>query len=163
MFVSTLAFSQDNAVDKYFKDFEQSNSLDKTSVSSKMFSVFIESKEGKEKEDLATILKKLTGIKVLSKEGPKNGVELYNSACTLMPSTYETIMTLKETDRNAQFYTMEDGSGKITELVMVAFQWGRFLIVSITGDINLNDILKLSQNLNLQGLGDAQKQKVLKQ
>ncbi len=162
LFAFKFSFGQDNAIDKYFKYFQQKNSLDMTSVSSKMFTVFLQSKEGKEKEELAVILKKLTGLKVLSKESPKNGMDLYNMACPLMPSDYETILTLKETDRNAKFYTKEDKGGKITELVMIAFQWGRFLVVTITGDINLNDILKLSQNLNLQGLGDVQKQKLLK-
>jgi hypothetical protein len=161
LFISQRVFAQENAIDKYFKDFQQANALDMTSVSSKMFGVFLQSKEGKEKEELATVLKKLTGLKVLSTNNPKNGKDLYNSACPLMPGDYETILTLKEADRNAKFYTKEDKSGKITELVMIAFQWGRFLVVSITGDINLNEILKLSQNLNLQGMSDVQQQKVL--
>lgn len=140
---------QENAVDKYFNDFSQKNSLDAAAVSSKMFTVFLENKEGKEKEELAAVLKKLTGLKVLSKNNPKDGTGLYNGACALLPGAYETILTLKETDRSARFYTKEAAGGKITELVMVAFQWGRFLIVSLTGDIVLSDILKLSQNLNL--------------
>lgn len=159
LLVARFSFSQENAIDKYFKDFQQTNALDVTTVSSKMFTVFLESKEGKEKEALTAVLKKLTGLKVLNKYGLKNGVDLYNAACALLPSDYEVILTLTETDRNAKFYTKEDKPGKITELVMIAFQWGRFLVVSVTGDINLNDILKLSQNLNLQGLGDVQKQK----
>ena len=161
--INGISFAQDNAIDKYFKDFQQKNSLDVTIVSSKMFTVFLESKEGKEKEELAAILKKLTGLKVLNKYGPKNGMELYNSACALMPADYETILTLNETDRNAKFYTKEDKAGKITELVMIAFQWSRFLVVSVTGDINLSDILKLSQNLDLQALNDVQKVKTSKQ
>ncbi len=161
LFVFKMSFGQENAIDKYFKDFQQKNSLDIVTVSSKMFTVFLESKQGKEKEELANVLKKLTGLKVISTNNPKNGIELYNSACALIPSTYETILTMKETDRNAGFFTKENTGGKITELVMVAFQWGRFLVVSVTGDIVLSDILKLSQNLDLQGLSDVQKQKVI--
>ncbi len=163
LFVFHKSFGQENAIDKYFKDFQQKNSLGIVTVSSKMFTVFLESKQGKEKEELSNVLKKLSGLKVLSTSTSKNGDELYNSACALMPNSFETILTIKETDRNARFFTKENAAGKIIELVMVAFQWGRFLVVSITGDINLNDILKLSQNLNLQGLGDVQKQKVLEQ
>ncbi|MGB8192557.1 MAG: DUF4252 domain-containing protein [Chitinophagaceae bacterium] len=163
LFTVKFSFSQEMAADKYYKDFQEKHSLDMVSVSSKMFSVFLQNRQGKEKEELATILKKLTGLKVLSKDDSKNGLDLYNAAFPLMPADYETILIMKETDRKARFYTKEDKSGKITELVMIAFQWGRFLIVSITGDIDLNDILKLSQNLNLQGLDDVQKVRSEKQ
>jgi len=154
LLVTQSALAQENAIDKYFKDFQKKNSLDVTTVSAKMFNLFLESKEGKEKEELSAILKKLTGLKFLNRYGPKNGMELYNSACALMPADYETILTLNDTDRNAKFYTKENKDGKINELVMVAYQWDRFLVVSVTGDIVLSDILKLSQNLDLQSPGN---------
>ena len=156
LIINFTGFAQDNAIDKYFREFQQKNSLDITTVSSKMFGAFLQNKEGIQKEELAAILKRLTGLKVLSTSAVKDGIALYNSACALMPKEFEAILTLNETDRNAKFFTLEK-NGKISELVMVAFQWGRFLIVSITGDIILTDIIKLSQNLNMQGLNEVQK------
>ena len=163
LLLTKFSYSQENAIDKYFKEFQEKNSLEVTTVSSKMFTTFLDGKGEKEKQELGTILRKLTGLKVLNKYGPKNGLELYKTACSLMPVEWETILTLNETDRNAKFYTKENKEGKIIELVMIAFQWERFLVVSITGDIILSDILKLSQNLNLEGFSDMQKSKTANQ
>lgn len=152
--------AQDNAINKYFKDFQEINYLDAMTITPKMFTVFLEGKQGKEREELAVILKKLTVLKVIGKENPGDGIKLYNTACSLMPVHYEMIMALKETDRCVKFFTAADKAGKITELVMVAFQWSRFFVVDITGDININDIIKLSHDPAFQNLKDLQKQKL---
>jgi hypothetical protein len=144
--------SQDNVVDRYFRDFEQKHTLEKAVISAKMISVLAEDKQGKEKQELTSILKKLTRLTLLRKTGLSNGLELYNLASRLMPAGYEMIITMKELDRNARFYTREEKGGKISELVMIAFQQGRFMLVSITGDINLAEIRRLTQKLNLGSL-----------
>jgi hypothetical protein len=159
MFFCVTAISQDNAVDKYFQPLQQKHALDVTAVSSKMFNLFLKNKQGKEKDELAAVIKKLDALKVLSKEKPSNGQELFNSSVVLMPKEYESILTIKERSRSAQFFTKENKSGQITELVMIAWQWGRFMIVSLTGDIDLNDISRLSQTLDMQGLHDLKKSK----
>lgn len=61
-------------------------------------------------------------------------------------------MNLKEKDRNVQFYTNENKEGKISELVMIAWQWGRFLALSLTGDIDLNDISRAFTESQYPGL-----------
>lgn len=158
MFFIVLMFSmqslnaQNNAIDKYYKDFQNTHSLDVVTISNKMLPILVENKKGKEKDELTAIINKLTGLKMLSKSNPSNGGELFSSANSLLPKQYEVILTMNEKDRKVKCYTLDGSNGKISELVTVAFQWGRFIILSITGDIELKEIYKLTQNLNFSSL-----------
>lgn len=144
--------AQGNAIDKFYKDYQQKYSLNVVSLSGKMLSLLIEDKSSKEKESLITIINKLTGLKMLSTNGPRDGNELFVAANSLLPKQYAIMLSMDETDRKVRCYTLENREGKITELVMVAWQWGRFLVISITGDIDLKEIYKLSKNFNFDGL-----------
>jgi hypothetical protein len=149
--------AQNNAIDKFYRDYQQKYSLDVVSVSGKMLPLLIDDKKGKEKEELTAIINKLSGLKMLSKSNPKNGNELFSSASSVIPKQYEVILSLDEADRKVKCYTLEDKSGKISELVMVAWQWGRFMVLSLTGNIDLKEIYRLTQNLNFADLHEAKR------
>ncbi len=155
-------YAQNNAIDRFYREYQQKYSLDVTSASGKLLPLLFEDKKGKEKEELLTIINKLTALKILSKNNPKNGNELFSSAISLVPKQYELILSIDETDRKVKCYTIESSNSKITELVMIAWQWGRFMILSITGDIDLKEIYKLTQNLNFENLSGTQKGNILR-
>jgi hypothetical protein len=100
---------------------------------------------------------------MLSKSNPKNGNELFTSANSLLPKQYETILSVDEADRKVKCYTVENKEGKITELLMVAWQWGRFMVLSLTGNIELTEIYRLTQSINFEGLDKAKKANILRQ
>jgi hypothetical protein len=152
LFVQNIQ-AQNNAIDKYYKDFQQKNSLDVVTLSGKMLPLLIEDKKGKEKEELAAIINKLTAIKMLSRSKDENGAALFSSATSLMPKSYESILSIDASDRKVKCYSLENANGKISELVMIAWQWGRFMVLSITGDVDLNEIYKLTQSINFSNLG----------
>jgi hypothetical protein len=151
-----LLNAQNNAIDKYYRDFQNKSSLDVVTISKKMLPLLIENKKGKEKDDLTIIINKLTELKMLSKTNPFDGDNLFSSANSLLPKEYESILAMNEKDRKVRCYTLESSSGKISELLMVAFQWGRFMVLSITGKIELNEIYKLTQSLNFGSLSQQQ-------
>ena len=144
--------AQDNVIDKFYKEYRQKNGLYGVIVSGKMLNVLIENKNPKEQKELGAIINKITGLKMLAKNNPKDGNELFLSADALIPKQYSPVLSIDETGRKVKCYTLESGD-KTTELVMVAWQWGRFMVLSITGDIELKEIYKLTQNLNFEGLG----------
>jgi hypothetical protein len=155
--------AQNNAIDKFYRDYQQKYSLDVVSVSGKMLPLLIDDKKGKEKEELIMIINKLSGLKMLSKSNPKDGKDLFSSATSVIPKQYEVILSLDEADRKVKCYTVENKDGKITELLMVAWQWGRFMVLSLTGNIELTEIYRLTQSINFEGLDKAKKANILRQ
>ncbi len=157
LFFVQQVYAQDNAIDKFYRDYQQKYSLDVVSISGKMLTLLIDHKKGKEKEELTAIINKLNGLKMLSKYNPKNGNDLFSSANLLLPKQFEIILSLDETDRKVKCYTAENKDGKIAELIMIALQWGRFMVLSVTGNLELTEIYRLTQNLNFDGLNEAKK------
>lgn len=144
-------YAQETAIDKYYKSFQQQHTLSVASLSSSMLPLLIEDKKGKEKEELQAILSKLRGLKILTKTNPANGNELFASANSLIPKLYESVFSITEPDRKVKCYTLTDHRGTITELVMIAWQWDRFMLLSITGDVDLKGIYRLIQVLDFSG------------
>lgn len=154
IFTVQNTFAQNNAIDKYYKDFQQKKSLDVISLASKMLPLLIDDKQGKEKAELTAILNKFTALKMLLTSKASNGNDLFTTANTLIPESYETLLSIDESDRKVKCYTLENSAGKISELVMIAWQWGRFMVMSITGDIDLKEIYRLTQSINFSGLNE---------
>ncbi len=150
-------YGQNNAVDEFYRDYQHKYSLDVITLSGKMLPLLIDHKKGKEKEELTSIISKLTALKMLLKNNPKDGNDLFLSATSLLPKQYVIILLLNETDRKVKCYTLESKDGKITELVMVAWQWGKFMVLSLTGDIDLKEVYKLARSVDFEGLKRTQK------
>lgn len=155
LFAVQNSFAQSNAIDSYYKNFQQKNTLNVVSLSGKLLTVLIDDKTGKEKEALTAILNKISGLKMLSKTDLKDGNDLFNSANTILPKTYKSILSIDEPDRKVKCYTIEKGNRKISEFIMIAWQWGRFMVLSLTGDLEIKEIYKLSQGINYSNLSSS--------
>ena len=156
MMMSFAAFSQD-VVERYFKEMNNDEQVTKVSISSKMFELFmhIDSEEASEKELLETV-SKLKGMKILIKEEIANGEQLYKSAIKKPIADYEVLMTVEDDDEDLTFFIREE-NGVIAELVMIAGGKDNFVLLSLIGEIDLNQIAKLSHSMNIEGMDNLEK------
>lgn len=156
MMMSFAAFSQD-VIERYFKEMNNDEQVTKVSISSKMFELFmhIDSEEESEKELLETV-SKLKGMKILIKEEVANGEQLYKSAINKPNADYEVLMTVEDDDEDLTFFIREE-NGVIAELVMIAGGKDNFVLLSLIGEIDLNQISKLSKSMNIEGMDNLEK------
>ncbi|NQX90949.1 MAG: DUF4252 domain-containing protein [Flavobacteriales bacterium] len=153
---TTIAFSQNDALDKYFSTQLQDENFTKVTISSKMFELLVHvDAETEEEKELIETITKLSGMRILVKDMVEDGFQDYKNATKKISSPYEVLMTVDDNDEDMTFYILEK-DGVIAELLMVLGGQDNFMILSIVGDIDLNQIAKLSRNLDIEGMENLQ-------
>ncbi|MDH5604998.1 MAG: DUF4252 domain-containing protein, partial [Cyclobacteriaceae bacterium] len=129
-------------------------------ISGKMFSLFTDI-ETSDPEDQAILdaISKLSGLRLITKDNISNGFDLYKRALDKIPSDdYVELMTVREEDSDIKFLIREKGA-VISELVMVMGSDHEFLVLSLYGIIDLDQISKLSKKVDIDGLEELDKLK----
>ena len=153
---TTIAFSQNDALDKYFSTQLQDENFTKVTISSKMFELLVHvDAETEEEKELIETITKLSGMRILVKDMVEDGFQDYKNATKKISSPYEVLMTVDDNDEDMTVYILEK-DGVIAELLMVLGGQDNFMILSIVGDIDLNQIAKLSRNLDIEGMENLQ-------
>lgn len=63
---------------------------------------------------------------------------------------YDELMTVRDGDSNIDFLVKEK-KGRISELLFIVDETDEFVIVNISGDIDLKTIAKVTENLDIKG------------
>lgn len=99
----------------------------------------------KEMKELMKNVDKISMIAGLSvDENQKN--ELQNQL-----KSYEELMTIEEEYQTIQMFTKED-KGKVVEFVLVVLADDELVLMSITGKIDVAQLSRLSESVNIQGI-----------
>jgi hypothetical protein len=141
-------FGQADAVDKYFKDYQENANFSTVYVSPKMFQMITKASESQD-PDVKEVLKDLKGLKILStKVKPE---QIYTEANKRITNKgYEELLTVREKGSLVRFVTLEK-SGIIEELLMLVGNKEDFIMISFVGKINLSKLSKLAKKLDIQG------------
>ena len=144
--------AQNDAITKFFSKYADDESFTVVTVSSKAFSLFadIDSDDPDQKEAMDA-MSKLEGLRVLALEDSTRASAVYKEALSLIPSKeYEELMTVRHEDQDLKFL-IKDSDGIISELLMVSGGEEGFFIISLVGEIDLNQISKLSSAMDIDG------------
>ncbi|MFZ9045676.1 MAG: DUF4252 domain-containing protein [Cyclobacteriaceae bacterium] len=156
--VASTSMAQENVVSKYFDKFSDNEEFVKVSVSSKMFSLFTELEAGSpEEEEFLKAVSKLKGMKMVVGDSISNGAALYKEALIdVQKAGFEELMMVTDADENFQFSIKEKG-GIISELMMVVGGKKQFIVMSLYGEIDLNNISKIARSMKVNGLDKLEK------
>lgn len=156
--LSTATLAQDDAISRFFTEFESSEDFTKITMSSKMFELFLhlEGQTEEEKELIQTI-SKIKGMKVLAlqSEHDDQAKAMYKNALKRPSSDYESLMTVEEENNQMSFF-IKESNGIIAELLMIMGGNTEFVIMSLTGDIDLNQIANLGRSMDINGMNQLQ-------
>lgn len=146
------SFAQNDAITTFFGKYESDPAYTMVTVSKKMFSMLtnIEGETPQEKEMLKTI-SKLNGMKILVNEKTTNGKALYQQAIKTKLTGFEELMTVNDQEEDLKFYIKEQG-GIVRELLLIGGGANEFFLLSLTGDIDLRQLSKLSSAMDIGGL-----------
>ncbi len=147
-----------DAITKFFGKYENDTDFTNVSISQRMFGLMTNLEmDDPEDQAISDAISKLTGLKILAKEDTDQAKALYQEAFRLIPAKdYDELMSVRSEDKNMKFLIKESG-GTINELLMVMGGDREFFILSIVGDIDLQQIAKISQALDIDGLDNLEK------
>ena len=154
-FTVSMTAQKEDAIDKYFSSYADSEDFTKVSVSSKMFELFthIEGTNEEEKEMLETI-SGLQGMRMVTKSTPDADDAKYKSALKTLGSEFEVLMEVEDDEEDITIFIKEE-SGMINELVIIG-GGHEFFILSLLGDIDLKQVAKLSRTIQIDGMEHLQ-------
>ncbi len=155
MVTLTSAQSQD-VISRFLSKYQNDDSFTNVNISSKMFSLFMQMEVADpEDQEVLDAISKLKGLKILAKENAANSHELYREALSVIPVSFEELLSLREKEKDVKFMVQESG-GKISELLMVVGSPNEFMILSVIGDIDLKQIARIGKRMDIKGLENLQ-------
>ena len=165
MLVSFLVNAQ-SPIDKVFDKYASQDGFTTVNISKEMFQMLMQMGQGDSKDtsmvEMKKMMEQLTGLKVLTFAFDSTkivkAVSVYNEfAGVFPPSTYKELMSINEGRQNIKFMTKQDASGKISEMVMLMKDKTEVAVLSLTGNIDLSTVSKLSKNMNIHGMEGLKK------
>lgn len=164
--MTSLYMNAQSPLDKVFEKYSGQEGFTSVNISKELFQMLQQMDTGSAKDtnmkDLKTMMEQLSGLKVLcfnfDSTNVSKAVSVYNEFAGLFPAgTYKELMTVNEGREYIKFLTRQETSGKIAEMVMLAKDKHEVTVLSLTGNIDLSSLSKLSKNLNIHGMENFQK------
>ena len=150
LLLSLQGFAQNDAIGKFFSQYENNDKFTVVSVSPRMFKMMSKIKWDDVSADVKQTIQQITSLRILTTES--NGLQYYREAVKkLNVAEYEELMTIKSDGDNIKFLAKEKNN-IISELLMLVVGNDDFVLMSITGNIDLDKISKLGETLNIQGM-----------
>jgi len=159
LFACMLSFSglAQDAIDQFYVEYAAKDNFTKVNISGKMFELFahIEGETEDEKELLEAI-SNVKRLRVLSSDSLSNSKALYKEAISRPTSEYEILMTVDDNEEQFTFY-IKESHGTVSELLMLAHTDANVVILSLSGNIDLNQLARISRAMDIDGLNYLEK------
>jgi len=165
LMVPFLSHAQ-SPIDKVFEKYASQDGFTSVNISKEMFQMLMQMGQGDSKDtsmvEIKKMMEQLTGLKVLTFAFDSSkivkAVSVYNEFAGVFPAnTYKELMTINEGRQNIKFMTKQDANGKISEMVMLMKDKTEVAVLSLTGNIDLSTVSKLSKGMNIHGMEGLKK------
>ncbi|MDI9312503.1 MAG: DUF4252 domain-containing protein [Limnohabitans sp.] len=153
LFLIPYLSSAQNAFDK----FDGQDNVSSVVVNKKMFELMSKVKmESKEDQAYLNLIKKLDNLKVYKTSSTRVSADMRGTVDKYLSSAnLEELMRVNENGKNAKIYVKSSGGNNVHELLMFIEGSGakgnESILMSLTGDFDLNEISLLTKKMNLPG------------
>lgn len=155
LLINFTASAQVDAIERFFKDYQEDQNFSVVYVAPKMFQMVSKVTDGTEDKELAAIVKDLKGLRILKTNVTPD--KIYKEANKrLNIKEYEELVTVRDKDSNVRFVTKET-NGTINELLLLVGGKDEFVLMSFVGNIDLNKISRLAKKLDIDGAEHLEK------
>lgn len=140
------AQAQSDAIKKYFDRYADDEAFTVVHISSKLFELFAKVDPDMD-PGVSQVMKDLRGLRILVRES--DGMKYYNEVAKMLDfDAYEELMTVRSDSENVRFYIKEGGS-HVEELLLLVGAPDNFVLMSFVGKIDLENISKLTQGVDI--------------
>lgn len=162
MIIPATMFSQ-NDFNKLYDKYAGQEGFTSINISPEMFrflSSIDMSDSSNDSKETQNVMQQLEGLKMLvyNKEEGKNAIDFYKEVQRNLPiDDYTELMAVKDSDSDIKFLIKKAGKGKISELLMIVLDDEEVLVMSMTGNIDMNTISDISKSLDIEELDELDK------
>jgi hypothetical protein len=152
--LSTSLWAQQNPLERFFDKYSPDTSFTIINISPKMFNLFSKvnlNTGDPQAQQVLSVAQKLTGLQIITKDHARNGMQLFREASGMLPRKYEELMTIRDHGNDVKFMINQGTDGIIHNLIMLVAGGNEFFAMSLTGNIDLNEISKIAGDMNIQG------------
>ncbi len=143
---------EEDAISKFLGKYVNDEDFSTVYITKRMFRLIAQIANDPDEKEFEETINKIESFCILSTEKRK-GRELYKEITGKLPmKEYEELMIIREGKDVTKFLIKETKQGKIIELLMLSGLENKFSILSMTGEINLEQISKLSKKMEIDGL-----------
>lgn len=153
----TWSMSAQNAIEKYFQQYEDASGFTSVYISEHMFGLFADlDMEDKADAEIVKLIGGLKSLHILTTED--NSKNYYQEALQkINRNEYEMLMKVKDEGTNLQFLIKKNG--KMIEELLLLVEDDEFVLLSIVGNIDLKKISRLAKHIDVDGLEHLEKVK----
>lgn len=148
------AFSQADAIARYFDQYVEDERFTVVYLSPKVFEILgkldLDDLEDDEAAEVMSVVEDLRSLRILTTES--NPLDFYEEAKRkINTKEYEVLMTVRNEDQNVNFMVKDQGD-VIEELLLLVGGVDSFVLMSFIGNIDLNKISKLAKSVDIDGM-----------
>lgn len=157
--VAGINLQGQSALDQFFSQHQNDTAFTVVNISPKMFQMLAQiDTDDPESKEVMELVKGITGLRILVKD-KGDGTKLYDEAFSKISSNgFEELMTVRDGGENVRFMVKEGNSPDIIkQLVLLVGGADDFVLMDLTGVINLKTIGKLSKNIDVPGAKHLEK------
>jgi len=143
------AFSQEDAVAKYFAKYIQDDQFEHAYISNRMFSAVLKSNTAEINPRARDLMKDIKGMRMLGAKA--DGKKYFDEFSKLFESKgFETVLNIKKPGERVNMYIKNEDKPD-GELIMIILTENQCKMTSFNGKINLDNMAVISKSLNIQG------------
>jgi hypothetical protein len=140
-----------------FSDYESNENFTRVSISKKMFELIANlDPDDDDEKDLIESVSRLDGLKIIVADSSENPAALYKETMKRIPNRFEELMTVNDESEKIIFM-IDEKDGVVKELIMVLKGDNEFVLLDLFGDIDLNEVAKISRKMNIDHMEKLEK------
>lgn len=155
---SINAFAGDAKLDAIFKKYDGKKNITTVNVTKDMFGLFMQMDNSEQKdESVKRALSKMDQIKIMNytADSLQNiSKSLYNEIKnSISLNEYKELMIINDGDSNVKMLIKKNGD-IITDFIMLSEGLKEVVLISISGQLDLDALRKVSKSMNIKGMQD---------
>ncbi|MEZ4918049.1 MAG: DUF4252 domain-containing protein [Saprospiraceae bacterium] len=145
--------AQNDAIERFFEKYMDDEQFTVVYVSPKLFQMVGKiDADDEDWEKIRPMVANLGGLRVLTADSISDGIKMYKEALSKVPQNeYSELLTVRDGDENVRIWVKDSGD-IINELLLLVGSPDEFVLLSLTGKIDLNQISELSKTLDIDGV-----------
>ncbi len=164
--IAFLMASASSFAQSVFDKFEDKDGIASVIVNKKMFEMMSKVKvdaKDKEMQQYMSLLKKLDNLKVFTTSNAKLGADMKSTVTSYLKSNpLEELMRANGDGKNVKIYVKSGGNDSIVKELLMFIEGANMkdantIVLSLTGNFNLDEISVLTDKMNLPGGDDLKK------
>lgn len=150
------------AIDKLYDKYAGKEGFTSINISPGMFQMLgnLDTDDSTEEvKDAQNVMEQLKSLKMLVYE-PKEGEKfdfMTEVKKTVKLDDYEELMSIREENTDIRFLVKKTKNNHISELLMLIDDDNEGMIMSMTGDIDMNTVSKIGKSMNMKGMENLDK------